>query len=216
MVEGLLVRLEWRSAPGRDPRDLDQADGALVGLSDSTLTLATPYAGTLAVPRDRLVSLRVVGRGRRLVIDPTAHHLGNDIVSQPPALDPPQPEGAVLERSFDLAAVPPGPAFVAADVVQVAGEAPGLQFSNLVKNGQLRTTVKLNGREVDYLNRHITTKNETPERIRLPIPAGLLREGRNVLRFEQAGIASDPNYLDDLGILEVALEFDPDRPAEGR
>jgi hypothetical protein len=217
MVEGLLVRLEWRSAPGRDPRDLDQADGALVGLSDSALTLATPYAGTLAVPRDRLVSLRVVGRGRRLVIDPTAHHLGNDIVSQPPALDPPQPEGGVLERSFDLEAVPPGPAFVAADVVQVAGEAPGLQFANLVKNGQLRTTVRLNGREVDYLNRHVASKNETPERIRLPIPAGLLKAGRNVLRFEQEGIASDPNYLDDLGILEIALEFDADRPvAEGR
>ncbi len=95
----------------------------------------------------------------------------------------------------------------------MAGEAPGLQFANLVKNGQLRTTVRLNGREVDYLNRHVATKNEAPERVRLPIPAGLLKAGRNVLRFEQAGIASDPNYLDDLGILEIALEFDADRPA---
>ena len=41
----------------------------------------------------------------------------------------------------------------------------------------------------------------------LPIPAGLLKPGRNVVRFEQAGIASDPKYLDDLGILGDALEF---------
>jgi hypothetical protein len=209
-VEGLLVRLEWRSAPGRDPRDLDQAEGALVVLNDSALTLATPYAGTLTIPRDRLRTLRVVGLGRRLVIDPTAHHLGNDIVSQPPALDPPLPEGRLLERTFELTSVPPGAAFVVADVEQVEGEGPGFRFANKIREGELRTTVHVNGKAIDYLNRLITTKNETPERVRMPIPAGLLKPGRNVLRFEQAGIANDPNYLDDLGVLEIALEFDAD------
>ena len=93
------------------------------------------------------------------------------------------------------------------DVVQVVGEGTEVPFSGLVKKGELRTNVKLNGEPFDYLNRHITSKNEVPERIRLPIPAGLLKVGRNVVRFEQAGIASDPKYLDDLGILGDALEF---------
>jgi len=95
------------------------------------------------------------------------------------------------------------------DVVQVVGEATGVPFSDLVRNGELRTTVQINGQKVDYLNRHITTKNETPERIRLPIPPGLLRPGRNTIRFDQTGKHSDPEELDDLGILGIAIEFTP-------
>jgi hypothetical protein len=212
-IEGLLVRLDWRAAPGDDPRDLDQVEGALTAVSASEWTLATPYAGMLRIPRARLRRLRVLGQGRRLVLDPTSHHLGDEISTIAPVLDPPQPEGSRLERVFELDAVPPGAAFLALDVVQVVGEASGLPFSGLVKKGELRTNVQINGRPVDYLNRHITSKNETPERIRLAIPAGLLRPGTNRLRIDQVGIASDPNYLDDLGVLGIALEFDADRPA---
>ena len=79
-------------------------------------------------------------------------------------------------------------------MVQVAGEASGLPFADLVSKGELRTNVQINGKFVDYLNRHITSKNETPERIRLAIPAGLLREGENRLRIEQVAEAGDPNY----------------------
>ena len=77
--------------------------------------------------------------------------------------------------------------------------------------GELRTNVQINGKFVDYLNRHITSKNETPERIRLPIPAGLLRAGENRLRIEQVAEASNPNSLDDLGVLGIALESDRSR-----
>jgi hypothetical protein len=214
-VEGLLVRAEWRAAPGTDPRDLNVIEGALVNLGPKELTVATPYAGSLAVPRSRLTALAVLGRGLRLVIDPKAHHLGDEVSTTSPMLDPPQPEGGVLERAFELPKVPSGAAFLVLDVVQVVGEAPDLQYSALVKKGELRTNLKFNGEPFDYLNRYITTRNETPERVRIPIPRGLFRPGRNVIRFEQAGIAGDPNYLDDLGLIGVAVEFAPGPGGEG-
>jgi hypothetical protein len=132
-------------------------------------------------------------------------------------IDPPQPEGGVLERSVDLAEVPAEPAALVLDVVQVVGEASGLPFASEVQKGELRTYVALNGQRVDYLNRHITSKNDIPERIRIPIPPGRLRPGRNVIRFEQVGRATDPNELDDLGLLTIALEFggDPAARAHG-
>jgi hypothetical protein len=215
-VEGLLVRLEWRAASGGDPSDLDALEGALTAVNDAGLTLVTPYAGTLFLPRDRGRSMRVLGKGRRIVIDPTAHHLGDRPSTTSPLLDPPQPEGGVLERSVDLAEVPSRPAALVLDVVQVVGEASGIPFASLVQKGQLRTNVTINGQPVDYLNRHITSRNETPERIRLPIPAGRLRPGRNLIRFEQVGITGDPTELDDLGVLGIALEFDGDRPARSQ
>jgi hypothetical protein len=215
-VEGLLVRFEWRAAAGSDPSDLDSVEGALVAMSDTSLTLKTPYAGTLTLPRDRRRWMRVLSSGRRIVIDPTAHHLGDQISATPPLLDPPQPEGGLLERTVELADVPAAPAWLVLDVVQVVGVASGLQFSELVQKGELRTNVAINGRPVDFLNRHITSKNETPERIRLPIPAGLLHPGSNAIKFRQVGIAGDSNYLDDLGVLAIALEFEYEPPAAMR
>jgi hypothetical protein len=99
------------------------------------------------------------------------------------------------------------------DVVQVEGESEGLPFFFRIQKGELRTNVQINGKPIDYLNRHITSKNRTPERIRLPIPAGLLQPGRNVIRFEQVGQIDDPTSLDDLGLLGIALEFEAERPA---
>jgi len=220
-VEGALARLEWRAMPGEPnkARDLDFAEGAITAISDAGITLATPYAGTLTIPRDRLARLRVLDRGWQCIIDPSAHHLGDNISTTPPLLDPPLPEGGVLERAFELDAVRPGHGCVVLDVVQAVGETAGSPYSNLVQKGELRTYVVVNGKRIDYINRHIMTSNETPERIRIPIPPDLLRPGGNVLRIEQTGIASDPTWFDDMGILQVALQFTltvnptPDRPA---
>jgi hypothetical protein len=213
-IEGLLVRLDWRSAPGNDPRDLDQFEGALLAVSDDAFTLATPYSGELTIPRERLRKLKVLGHGRRLVLDDTAHHLGNnDTSKEAHVLDPPLPEGGILERSFTLDRVPANaPAWLVLDVVQVVGEANSLQFSDYIRKGELRTNVKVNDKPFDYLNRHNTTRNETPERIRLPIPQGLLKVGENKLRIEQVGKAGDPEELDDIGILTIAIEFDTVKP----
>jgi hypothetical protein len=208
-VEGTLARLEWRTIPGEpdESRDLDHAEGAVTAVSDFAITLATPYAGMLTIPLDRLVRLSVLGHGWQQVIDPCAHHLGDNISTTPPLLDPPLPEGGVLERSFELDTVRAGAGFVVLDVVQVVGETAGSPYSNLVQKGELRTHVVINGKRIDYLNRYIKTSNETSERIRIPIPRGLLKTGKNLLRIEQTGMASDPTSFDDLGILQVALQF---------
>ncbi len=41
----------------------------------------------------------------------------------------------------------------------------------------------------------------------MPIPAGLLRAGRNVVRFEQNGTAEEPSKRDNLGLLGLAIEM---------
>jgi hypothetical protein len=205
-VYGLLLRAQWRSAPGDDPENLDFAEGALSALSDKVLTLATPYSGVLAIPRDQLRSLTVLGHGSRLVIDPAAHHLGDEFSTTTPLLDPPQPEGGSLERGFELASVPNRPCSVVMDVVQVVGENNNPDYSPRVRNGELRTYIAVNGRRIDYLNRYVKTSNETPERVAIPIPAGVLKAGKNTVRLELTGMASKSRELDDFGVLQIALE----------
>lgn len=203
-LDGLLIRAEWDAGPAQLT---DQVEGVLAEATAAGLTIRTPYAGTLTVPTDRLRRLQVLGRGRRLVLDPGRHHLGDQYMA---TLDPPQAEGGILELPFTLAEVPPGEAAIVLDVIEVAGESPNLPFAEQIKNGELRTNLTVNGRAVDYLNRHIADLNETPTRIRLPLPPGLLNPGANRLRLDQVGKAKDPEYLDDLGILGIALEFADD------
>ena len=123
-----------------------------------------------------------------------AHHLGNEVSKAPDRSTRPSPRGAPSSGPSPSTEVPEAgtQARLVLDVVQVVGEANGLEFSEIVRKGELRTNVWLNGREVDYLNRHITTRNETPERIRLPIPAGLLKAGENRIRIEQVGKLERP------------------------
>lgn len=215
-IEGPQARVEWQVSSANTPRDVDFAEGALTGLTDSTLTLITPYAGTLAIPRDRLIRLRVLEPGRFLVIDAAAHHLGDNISARTPLLDPPLPEGGFLERTFELKNASTGTVSLVLDVVQVVGETSGTPYSNLVQKGELRTNVLINGKMMDYINRYIVTANETPERILIPIPADLLKPGGNVLRIEQTGTKNSPQELDDLGILQIGLLFVESRGAGAR
>ncbi len=214
-VEGLLVRAQWRSAPGDDPENLDFAEGALAGLTDRAVTLETPYAGTLAIPREHLRTLIVLGNGRRLVIDPAAHHLGDEMSSSPPLLDPPQPEGDSLLRTIELAESPNRPALLVLDVIQVVSETNDERWSPRVRKGELRTYIVVNGQQIDYLNRYIKTRNmDVSERVAIPIPVGLLHAGKNTVGLQLTGMAGESRVLDDLGVLQIALEF-PSAPNRG-
>ena len=174
-IEGLLARVEWRPTPGDRSDNLDFAEGALLAISPESLTLATPYSGTLAIARRDLWRIVILGRGRRIVIDPSAHHLGDEISVTPPLFDPPRPEGLVLDRTIDLTPPADRPAELSLDVLEVIPEAGETEYSRQVRNGELRTYVAINGERFDYINRHLKTRNEAPERIRIPIPRGRLR-----------------------------------------
>src|SRR5260370_30285381 len=112
---GLRAGVEGRSARGDGPDNIVFAEGALTAVSDQAVTLATPYSGALLIPRDLLRKLVVQGQGQRLLIDPAAHHLGDELSSTAPLLDPPQPEGGLLERTIELAVVPNRPCFLVLD-----------------------------------------------------------------------------------------------------
>ena len=205
-VKGLLTRLEWRCAAGDDADIIDFAEGALTAVSDQIFTLATPYSGVLSIPRERVKRLVVQGEGRRIVIDPAAHHLGDEFSSSPPLLDPPQPEGSVLERTLTLAEVPQDPCFLVLDVVQVVGLDNDPQWSARVRDGELRTYIAVNGKRIDFLNRYVK-RNDAPERVAIPVPANVLRVGRNTFRLELTRMATKDQELDDFGVLQMALEF---------
>jgi hypothetical protein len=209
-IEGPMVRVVWEVGdPDARP---DRFEGAIVGLDPEEIRVAVPYLGTIPVPRAGLRRLEVLGRGRQLVLDPYSRHLGDQLM---PELDPPMPDGDRFEVPFALESIPDRPAELVIDAVQVEGDYDGGRFVEDLRNGFLKTTVSFNGQEFDDLNRHVPDANRTPTRLRIPVPAALLKQGENMLTFRQLGGEKDPEYRDDLGLLRIALEWpelDSDQP----
>jgi hypothetical protein len=203
--------VEWRTAPGDDPRDLDRVEGVILGLNEQTLRLKVPFIGVIEVPRESLRRIIVQGRSSRVVVDTRARHLGDRLALD---IDPPQAEAAPVEIKFPIADIPRGPAWLLIDTVKVIGEEGTPEYSELVKQGQLRTSLSLNGQKVDDLNGYVTSRNDAPERLRIPLPAAALRPGINVLRFDQSGTKAAPTLRDNLGLLRIAVEFTPSEKAK--
>ena len=211
-LDGLWVRLKW-NAGGSDPSAApDSAEGILLSIDDQSAQLQTPFADPLMIPTSALADLEVLGPRKRQVLDYYSHHLGS---SPSATLDPPQPEGGLYELTFKYDGPIVGTPELAFDIVELIGISGDLNFSDRVKRGELVTHVSLNGQRFDQLNRHVTTRNDSPTRIRVPIPEGLLRVGANVLRLEQVGTQEDPARLDNFGLSCVALELTPNTTREG-
>jgi len=203
-LEGRFVAVEWASGGSRE--GLDRLEGAARGLQGDAFTFEVPYArsGPIAVPMDWVRRIEPLFEGRRIVLDPFPRHLGDQYM---PELDPPLPDGDRHELAFELDRAPDAPARLAIDVVQLEGEYEDGRFVEELRNGELRTTVRLNGEAFDYLNRYVEDANRRPARIEVPIPRGLLRAGANRLEFRQTGREDRPEDRDDLGLLRVAIEW---------
>ncbi len=65
----------------------------------------------------------------------------------------------------------------------------------------------VNGKRIDYLNRYIKTSNDRTRAGCDPDPRRAAPPGKNTIRLELTGMATDEKQLDDLGVLQMALEF---------
>lgn len=206
-IEGPIVGAHWsvadRSAERRPSPRHDYLEGAVAGLTDERLLLDHPRLGRLALRREALVRLDVLYEGRRREIEAAFHHLGDELR---PELEVIAPDGPRWELRFDVAALPVGAAWLALSVVGLEGQ--GSPFAPADENSPLRTDVVVNGRRLDYLNRHVLGTPVAGVRIRLPLPPDALRQGENRLAFEQAPSADDPTEYDDFGLWGVAIEED--------
>jgi hypothetical protein len=197
-TDGEHVRVWLRSGVGSEE---DCLEGLVTALDGRRLRLRHRVLGELDVERARLVRLRRLFAGRRVEIDNGPHHLGRRVV---PALHVPRPEGLTLRRTFRLDAVP-ARARLAVTVTRLAGRADNRDVAAALERGGLCTEVWVNGRLLDYLNRHGQRASDAPRRLLLPLPAAFLRAGDNELEVR---LTPDPETGDyaDCGLSGLAVE----------
>ena len=205
-IEGVIVRLRFQSRSESKPTDWDLLEGALESVTLEQLVLRHPYLGTLRVPRDLARELEVVFSGWRLEIDPVYHHLGERGENVDASL--PLAEGNRLRAAFNLEDVPSQPAFVSVLVQGLEGTGRGARYKQELEDGHLRTDLYLNDQLIDYLNRHVERRSRVALRLRIPVPAGVLRQGENILELRQQPVSYDKNDYDNFQLFGLALEVD--------
>ncbi len=158
---------------------LDEIEGVVTSLDDRKLALQHPVLGSLTMDRAGLRQLQWRFTGRRIELDDMPHHLGRQLLP-----DSPRPEGMSLRRTFTVAAVPTT-ARLQATVAHLKGPGDEPAVARMLARGGLRTEVVLNGRVIDYLNRHVARSSSVPQILTITLPASAIRAGDNVLELRQ-------------------------------
>ncbi|MBI1324350.1 hypothetical protein GC170_14360 [bacterium] len=197
--DGYFASLGLLMPPGKSQ---DRVEGAVENCDASGITLRLSQGGKVVIPFESVVAIERRNAVGLRVIDSCPHHLGDEVDLR---VIPPEPLGNRLELAFQAKEEEAGwPLELAIDAVEVLGpNSP--KFGDLIRKGELLTELRLNGNMLGTLNEKVALSNETPERLRFAIPAGVVKPGTNRIEFRLKGRSNDPNYLDDLGILGVRL-----------
>jgi hypothetical protein len=199
-TEGEHVRLWLRSGVGDG---LDEIEGVVRIFDHRRLSVHHPVLGDLEIDPAQLAQLHWLFQGRRIEVDNGFHHLGRKLV---PLLPAPRPEGLQLRRTFQLGEPVPSEARLVVGVLQLKGPGDGPDVARSLERGGLRTEVVLNGRVVDYLNRHGERSSSEPRRLSMPLPRQLLHTGENELILRQTEDRQTGRY-EDCGIVSLAVEI---------
>lgn len=210
-VAGLIASIELAPIPGAGSAPNDHIIAALHSWSPRELLAEHPYLGTLRIPVDEINRIVPQFLGSLLPVDPAWHHLGDAIREDFHAQTA---EGTRLEWKVRLDAVPKTRGFIsllAADLEPHGARARGGQFQQASDPGDMSTELLVNGRRLADLNRFVSVRSlpGNPQRLRILLPAGLLKAGENVIRIAQRPERDDASEFDDCEISRLALEFEP-------
>ena len=204
---GQRARILFRPNAGLAVARRDNLEGILLGPTEGGLVLQHPTLGRLEIPL-ALVELIAPGRyGHWLLVDHGFHHLGDAVE---PDMQRPYAEGSTVSWTFELQQVP-ARVWLVLDVIDMEPMVQGASYYQELKAGHLRTVVELNGKEIDFVNRYLSLgRRRRLQRVRIPLPQDLLRQGKNVLRLTQRPQRDKPDSYDDCGISWVSLEWPPE------
>jgi len=185
-------------------------DGMAVKLEHPVVTAEKP-GDVLTLPWPGVRRIEPLFCGTDLLIGPEIRHLG-DTVQQ--SFQRPVPDGLTWSIRFLLTAPPAGQAWLS---VQASGLQPAAPdtlrawpYRNRLRDGFFNTYLTVNGALAGSLNQHcrFPALSGKSARLRMPIPAGTLKPGPNVIELTlRPGPSDSPKFLD-CELNRVAIELE--------
>lgn len=192
--------------------DLTLRDGSRLivvreALDEARWQVSHPRLGRRSLVVDQVADWTPRVVGRRIALAGSAFHSGTKLVV---GFRRPRPDGTAYETSFELPE-PAGSAVACLRVVGMEGMGPQAPFASTLRAGSMRSELWINGRNVDFFNRLLVARSMADRELRLPIPAGFLEVGSNVLRIRGVPDPATGGF-DEIEVLSIALEQTVDYP----
>ena len=180
--------------------------------TDEGLIVQHSLLGKIAIRWGMISRITPLFPGLYQLLDPGPRHLGNGFRE---SFSRVEPDGTELSLSFELGEKQLAmPALLSADISELipsgAGTLKATPFLDEVRNGFLTTQVLLNGEVVGTFNQLIKVRSlsTVPERVRMPLPARMLKVGENFIQIKQTSAKDDPTSFDDCEFRAIAVEFE--------
>ena len=179
--------------------------------TDEGLMVQHSLLGKITIRWDMIRRIAPLFAGAYQLLDPGPRHLGNGIRE---SFSRVEPDGTELSLSFALVEKQLAmPTFLSADIAELIPSGPDTlkvtPFVDDVRNGFLVTQVLLNDEVVGTLNQLIKVRSlaADPQRVRMSLPARLLKVGKNTIEVRQTSAKDDPASFDDCELRAIAVEI---------
>lgn len=209
-VSGATARIQIRAASAIPHAPSEFLTVALESATADGVTWTHPLLGRQTWTWGRIQKIEPMFVGKYQLLFPGIRHLGDELR---PKFHRPQPDGHLLEVTFDLHELPKLPVAVSLSVAQLepAGPQtpPGRPFLDELRAGHLGTYLSINGRPLGSLNEQINFRTDVdkPDRLRIPVPIETLQVGKNVIEIRQRPSTRDVTDFDDCEVSHIALEI---------
>ncbi len=189
----------------------DNLSVTLLAADADSLSFHHPWLGNLIMSWDQVDVIELKFFGRSYILCSDAEHLGNQLK---PGFRREKPFGTIWQGKFALEQIPSGSSSLHLQVAELepAGREtpPGSRYLSELRGGFLGTEIFLNGQSLGRLNDRIHRRSlvGSPQSLRLPIPANLLKAGRNTWRIEQTSLTKNSTEYDDCELGPLVLEIE--------
>lgn len=180
--------------------------------TDEGLVMQHPLLGEVSIRWNMIRQITPLFAGSYRLLDPGPRHLGN---AYRESFSQVQPDGTALKYGFEMSTEELAQrTFLSADIAELIPSAPdtlkATRYLDDVRAGFLATQIFLNGELVGTLNELISVSAPAtdPERVRLRLPARLLKGGENAIEIRQTSAKDDATSFDDFEIRAIAIEVE--------
>lgn len=208
---GLVSRIQMQPFTDRPYWEPEQWSVTVTSVESTHLVVQHGLVGEWQLPWSEVSRIEPLFWGQTQSIDARRFHLGNSIRTD---LNRHLPDGRELKREFSLSEIPSGRSYFSLDVAELEASGPAAPpaspFLADLREGNLITELVINDQSLGSLNEHLRFKStaERPERIRIPIPSGLLKAGPNVFQLRQRPLKPGGQEYDDGEVGHFSIDFE--------
>jgi hypothetical protein len=208
---GVVARIEMQPFIDRPECEPERLTVTIVSINSRHLIVQHSMIGELKIGWSDVLRIQPLFFGQTVLVDARQFHLGNSLRTD---FHRHLPDGTQFKGEFELPSIPSEHPYFSLDVAELEAAGPdaprGSPFLAELRAGNLVTDVFVNDQNIGNLNQQIRfkAKIENPDRVRIAIPADVLKRGPNTFELREQPLKKNGREFDDAEVGNIRIDFE--------